>query len=164
MPYTKWGTDVTEFNVAGRKVYLSPVVDMFNCEIVSHRISSSPSMAMVTDMLKDAFKRLGPKDRPVLHSDQRWQYQNLAYRRLLAKHGLKQSMSRKGNCRDNALVESFFGQLKEEFYRHEKFESTSEFARELNTYIQWYTHSRIREKLNGLSPVQYRKQLQATST
>lgn len=160
---TKWGTDVTEFKIAGRKIYLSPVIDMFNGEIVSYKVSSSPSMAMVTDMLKDALGRLGPQDRPILHSDQGWQYQNLAYRRLLNKHGLKQSMSRKGNCLDNAFVESFFGHLKEEFYRHQRFASPMEFTRELDTYIHWYNHLRIKEKLNGLSPVQYRKQLQAIS-
>lgn len=103
-PNTKWGTDVTEFKVAGRKIYLSPVIDMFNGEIVSYKVSSSPSMAMVTDMLKEALGRLGPQDRPILHSDQGWQYQNLAYRRLLDTHGLKQSMSRKGNCAGRELL------------------------------------------------------------
>jgi putative transposase len=160
-PNTKWGTDVTEFKVAGRKMYLSPVIDMFNGEIVSYKVSASPSMKMVTDMLKEALGRLGPEDRPILHSDQGWQYQHLAYRRLLDKHGLKQSMSRKGNCLDNALVESFFGHMQEEFYRHQRFSSPMEFTKELDSYIHWYNHVRIKEKLNGLSPVQYRNQLLA---
>lgn len=162
-PNTKWGTDVTEFKVAGRRIYLSPVIDMFNGEIVSYKVGTSPSMAMVTEMLKEALGRLGPQDRPILHSDQGWQYQNLAYRRLLDMHGLKQSMSRKGNCLDNALVESFFGHLKEEFYRRQSFASITEFTHELDSYIHWYNYFRIKEKLNGLSPVQYRKQLQAIS-
>lgn len=159
-PNTKWGTDVTEFKVAGRKIYLSPVIDMFNGEIVSYKVSASPSMAMVTDMLKDALGRLGPEDRPILHSDQGWQYQHLAYRRILETHGLKQSISRKGNCLDNALVESFFGHLKEEFYHRQRFASVAEFTHELDTYMHWYNHFRIKERLNGLSPVQYREQLQ----
>lgn len=155
-PNTKWGTDVTEFKVAGRKMYLSPVIDMFNGEIVSYKVSSSPSLAMVTDMLKDALGQLGPEDRPILHSDQGWQYQHLAYRRILETHGLKQSMSRKANCLDNALVESFFGHLKEEFYHCQRFASVADFTHELDTYMHWYNHVRIKEKLRGLSPVQYR--------
>ncbi|OFI39416.1 integrase [Arthrobacter sp. SW1] len=162
-PNTKWGTDVTEFKVAGRRIYLSPVIDMFNGEIVSYKVSSSPSMAMVTGMLTDAIVRLGPGDRPVLHSDQGWQYQNLAYRRLLARHGIKQSMSRKGNCLDNALVESFFGHLKEEFYRARRFSSPAEFTKELDAYIHWYNHVRIKQSLRGLSPVQFRTEMGARS-
>jgi putative transposase len=155
-PNEKWVTDVTEFNVAGRKLYLSPVLDLFNGEIVSYEMSVRPLFGMVGAMLKKAFSRLKAGDRPMLHSDQGWQYRMPEYRRLLDASATRQSMSRKGNCLDNAAMESFFGTLKSELYYLEKFRSVEELQTGIDSYIQYYNHDRIKLKLNGLSPVEYR--------
>lgn len=157
-PNQKWVTDVTEFGVDGEKVYLSPMIDLFNGEVISYAVSTSPSMALVREMLEGAFPRLREGDRPICHSDQGWQYQQVGYRMMLENHGIEQSMSRKGNCLDNAAAESFFGHLKEEFYRGKRFESVDSFTAELREYIRWFNHDRIKLKLNGLSPVEYRTQ------
>ena len=110
-------------------------------------------------MLSRAFDRLGPDDRPVLHSDQGWQYQMDKYRQRLDEHAIKQSMSRKGNCLDNAAMESFFGTLKSEYFHLNKFGSLEELETGLRGYIRYYNQDRIRLKLNGLSPIEYRQRL-----
>ncbi len=109
-------------------------------------------------MLKNALKRLTPTQKPLLHSDQGWHYQMPVFRRTLHEHGLEQSMSRKGNCLDNALMENFFGILKTEFFHGKRFESVTFFIKELKAYLRYYNHDRIKLKLKGLSPVQYRIQ------
>lgn len=113
---------MTEFNVRGDKLYLSPVLDLYNGEIVAYETQRRPQMPLVSNMLKKALARLQGKDAPLLHSDQGWQYQMPAWRRQLAQRGMTQSMSRKGNCLDNAAMESFFGTLKSEFFYLNKFE------------------------------------------
>ena len=157
-PNQKWVTDVTEFNVRGNKLYLSPVMDLYNAEIVAYEMQTRPHLPLVSNMLKKALGKLTTQDRPLLHSDQGWQYQMPAYRRQLAASGLTQSMSRKGNCLDNAAMESFFGTLKSEYFYLNKFESIEQLTRGLNQYIHYYNHKRIKTKLKGLSPVQYRTQ------
>jgi transposase InsO family protein len=157
-PNQKWVTDVTEFNVLGEKLYLSPVMDLFNGEVVSYEMNTQPRFKLVGDMLRKALGKLGRKEKPLLHSDQGWQYQSRAYRRLLADHGLVQSMSRRGNCLDNAAMESFFGTLKSEFFHLNKFSSVAQLQEGLHDYIHYYNHQRIKLKLKGLSPVQYRIQ------
>jgi len=108
----KWVTDVTEFNVGGQKLYLSPVLDLYNGEIIVYETARRPLFDMVNTMLNKAFAKLGPRDKPILHSDQSWQYQMPVYSRRLKQQKVRQSMSRKGNCLDNATMESFFGTLK----------------------------------------------------
>ena len=157
-PNQKWVTDVTEFNVRGQKLYLSPVMDLYNGEIVAYETSRRPVFQMVGSMLKKALARLLPDDRPVLHSDQGWQYQQKNYRRMLADRSVTQSMSRKGNCLDNAAMESFFGTLKAEFFHLNRFESVEQLQAGIRQYIRYYNHDRIKLKLKGLSPVQYRAQ------
>jgi len=157
-PNEKWVTDVTEFKVDGMKLYLSPVMDLFNGEILAYSTSRRPLFNMVGTMLNKAFSRLGPDDRPVLHSDQGWQYRMPAYQRQLRDRQLVQSMSRKGNCYDNAAMESFFGVLKSEFFYLNKFDSIDALRDGLAEYIHYYNHDRIKLKLKGLSPVQYRTQ------
>ncbi|MFM0335568.1 IS3 family transposase [Paraburkholderia fungorum] len=157
-PNQKWVTDVTEFNVLGQKLYLSPVMDLYNGEIVAYQMNTRPVFDLVSGMLKKALAKLGPQETPLLHSDQGWQYQMPAYRRLLDQHGLTQSMSRKANCYDNAAMESFFGTLKAEFFRLSRFESIDELKAGIRQYIHYYNHTRIKLKLNGLSPVMYRTQ------
>lgn len=157
-PNQKWVTDVTEFNVKGEKLYLSPVMDLFNGEIVSYAMQRRPHFSLVSGMLKKALSKLSASEAPMLHSDQGWQYQLPAYRHQLAARNLTQSMSRKGNCLDNAAMESFFGTLKSEFFHLNRFDSIEQLQEGLTQYIHYYNHQRIRSKLKGLSPVQYRTQ------
>lgn len=158
-PYTKLTTDVTEFSICNEKVYLSPVLDMYNNEILSYSISLSPNFWQTREMLDGLFERLPKTAKPILHSDQGWQYQMKEYQRILKEHNITQSMSRKGNCLDNSLMENFFGRLKVEMYYGEKFESVNAFIDKLKEYIYYYNNERISLKLK-MSPVQYRTQSQ----
>ena len=160
-PFEKITTDVTQFNVCDEKVYLSPVLDLFNNEIVSYSISTSPNLEQVREMLNGLFEKLPDDATPIFHSDQGWQYQHAEYQRLLAEHNIIQSMSRKGNCMDNGAMENFFGRLKVEMFYGEKFESVNAFIDELKKYIYYYNNERISLKLKGMSPVQYRTHSQA---
>ena len=157
-PNQKWVTDVTEFNVRGEKLYLSPIMDLFNGEIITFQTQRKPMFGLVRDMLKDAIAKLEPTDKPIVHSDQGWQYQMAHYQKQLTDNGLIQSMSRKGNCLDNAAMESFFGILKSECFYGEKFNSVDELEQTVKEYIHYYNHERIKVKLKGLSPVGYRTQ------
>lgn len=157
-PNQKWVTDVTEFKIKGEKVYLSPILDLYNQEIISYTITDRPQISMVMQMLQKAFKQLKPKDKPILHSDQGWQYQMGFYQEALKEQGITQSMSRKGNCLDNAVMENWFGIMKSEFFYQEKFDSMQSFKEGLKEYIHYYNHDRIKQKLKGLSPVHYRTQ------
>ncbi len=156
-PNEKWVTDVTEFNVKGEKLYLSPILDLYNGEIVSYEIAKHPLFNMVGSMLGKAFRRLKCGDQLILHSDQGWQYQMLEYQRQLDARSITQSMSRRGNCLDNASMESFFGTLKAEFYYLNEFDSAEALRSGLIDYIHYYNHDRIKLQLNGLSPVDYRR-------
>jgi putative transposase len=155
-PNEKWVTDVTEFKVDGRKLYLSTVMDLFNGEILAFATSTRPLLNMIGTMLSKAFARLGPSERPILHSDQGWQYRMEKYRQRLEARAVTQSMSRKGNCLDNAAMESFFGTLKSEFFHLNEFRSVEELEAGLKGYIRYYNEDRIRLKLDGLSPIEYR--------
>ncbi len=155
----KWVTDVTEFKVAGEKLYLSPVMDLYNGEVVAFEMARRPEFTLVSAMLEKALARLKPDEKPMLHSDQGWQYQMQAYRHTLVESGLTQSMSRKANCLDNAAMESFFGTLKSEYFYLNTFASVEELQIGLEQYIHYYNNDRIKLKLKGLSPVQYRTQL-----
>lgn len=115
-PNQKWATDITEFNVSGKKLYLSPIIDLFNQEIISYELSERPVFNQVVTMLKKAFKKVPENTNLTLHSDQGWQYQMKQYQYLLKQKGITQSMSRKGNCLDNAIIENFFGTLKSELF------------------------------------------------
>jgi transposase InsO family protein len=157
-PNQKWVTDVTEFNIKGERVYLSPILDLYNQEIISYELADRPQIGSVMQMLKSAFKRLKNEGRPVLHSDQGWQYQMGLYQQALQEQGVTQSMSRKGNCLDNAVMENWFGIMKTEFFYQKKFDDVQSFKTELKEYIHYYNHDRIKQKLKGLSPVQYRTQ------
>jgi putative transposase len=157
-PNTKWATDITEFKVHGQKLYLSPILDLFNSEIVSYSLVKTPDFHLVTDMLQQALQKIPDHGPLLLHSDQGWHYQMKPYQRLLKENGITQSMSRKGNCYDNSVIESFFGLLKSEFFHNQSFSSVECFQKELDQYIQYYNNSRIKVKLKGLSPVQFRTQ------
>ena len=157
-PNQKWTTDITEFSLFGEKIYLSPILDMFNGEIISYNISSRPVLGQVMDMLDKAFAKIPDNTNLIFHSDQGWQYQHKQYQKRLIDKGIQQSMSRKGNCLDNSIMENFFGLLKSELLYLREFESIDEFVIELEKYIDYYNNKRIKSKLKGLSPVQYRVQ------
>jgi putative transposase len=157
-PNEKWVTDVTEFGVGDRKLYLSPVMDLFDRQIIAYSIGSSPNLELTNTSLRDALTTLKDGQKPLVHSDQGFQYQHASWRTLLEGAGAVQSMSRKGNCYDNAVMENFFGHLKEELFHRVRFLSTDALAAQLKEYIRWYNTERISTKLEGLSPVQYRAQ------
>lgn len=157
-PNQKWTTDITEFSLFGEKIYLSPILDMFNGEIISYNISSRPVLGQVMDMLDKAFAKIPDNTNLIFHSDQGWQYQHKQYQKRLIDKGIQQSMSRKGNCLDNSIMENFFGLLKSELLYLREFESIDEFVMEIEKYIDYYNNKRIKSKLKGLSPVQYRVQ------
>ena len=157
-PNLKWATDITEFALCGSKIYLSPILDMFNGEVVSYNVNERPVLNQVLDMLDKAFDKIPDNTNLILHSDQGWQYQHKKYQKRLMEKGIRQSMSRKGNCLDNAVMENFFGLLKSELLYLREFSSIEEFIIELEKYIDYYNNKRIKGKLKGLSPVQYRIQ------
>lgn len=157
-PNQKWVTDVTEFKVGGKKLYLSPIMDLYNGEIISYNLSGHPSSNQTMKMLADAIKLLPSKHKLILHSDQGWQYQMKAWQFMLKSNKIRQSMSRKGNCLDNAAMENFFAIIKSELYYLQKFTSIEVLRRKIIEYIDYYNNRRIKLKLNGLSPVQYRTQ------
>ncbi|MGO6437366.1 IS3 family transposase [Streptococcus pneumoniae] len=152
-------TDVTEFAIPAstQKLYLSPVLDGFNSEIIAYNLSTSPNLEQVQTMLEQAFTEKHYEN-TILHSDQGWQYQHDSYHRFLESKGIQASMSRKGNSPDNGMMESFFGILKSEmFYGYEKsFQSLKQLEQAIVDYIDYYNNKRIKVKLKGLSPVQYR--------
>lgn len=157
-PNQKWVTDVTEFSLFGQKLYLSPVLDLHNGYLVSYTISERPVLSMVTTMLDKAFGKIPDTTGLILHSDQGWQYQHKQYQQMLQAKGVRQSMSRKGNCLDNAVMENFFGLLKSELLYLQNFESMELFKLELDAYLDYYNNQRIKAKLKGLPPALHRQQ------
>ena len=156
-PLQKVATDVTQINIGGSKIYLSPVLDMFNGEILSYVISESPNLKMVMDMLNQLYDEVGSTEGMLMHSDQGWHYQHAAYQRSLKNHHIIQSMSRKGNCLDNSVMENFFGIMKSELLYAKKYTSMDCFITDLKEYMVYYNNERIKLRLNGMSPVLYRK-------
>ena len=158
-PLQKWTTDVSQFNLSWGKCYLSPILDMYTNEVISYELSKSPNMEQISNMLRKAFSKFTNTNGIIFHSDQGWQYQHTYYREELKKHGIVQSMSRKGNCYDNCIMETFFGRLKTEmFYGHERdFMSFDEFYKAIDEYIDYYNNRRIQAKTKWMPPVKYRK-------
>ena len=157
-PNQKWVTDITEFRLFGQKLYLSPILDLYSGDIVTYTISDSPNLLMVTTMLEQAFQKIPDNTGLLIHSDQGWHYQHRQYRRMLDEKGIKQSMSRKGNCYDNSVMENFFGHLKSELLYLQEFESIEHFKEELIDYIDYYNNRRIKARLKGLPPALHRRQ------
>lgn len=154
----KWTTDVSEFKIPYGKLYLSPILDIHNREIVSHNISTSPNFNQTLNMLDKAFKKYPHLEGLIFHSDQGWQYQMRNYQKILKDKGIIQSMSRKGNCLDNCVMENFFGKMKNEmFYGHElEFKSLDDLKAAMEEYIYYYNHQRIQVGLQGLTPCEFR--------
>ena len=145
-PLQKWTTDVSQFNFTWGKCYLSPILDMHTNEIISYDLALSPNMAQIHRMLDGAFEKFPSVTGLIFHSDQGWQYQQVYYRDALKEHGIIQSMSRKGNCYDNCIMETFFGRIKNEmYYGYEKdYGSFEEFSKAVEEYIDYYNNRRIR--------------------
>ena len=159
-PNQKWFTDVTEFNLRGEKLYLSPILDSHGRYIVSYNVSQRPNLNQINDMLTKAFDSNEDLTGLIFHSDQGWQYQHSSYQIKLKERGIIQSMSRKGNSMDNGLMENFFGIMKSEmFYDQEyKYENLNDLINAIHEYMYYYNHDRIKEKLNGMTPEIYRCQ------
>ena len=155
-PNQKWVSDVTEFRVANQKVYLSPIYDLFDHSIVSFTTGISPSTALTSQSLKEALEREQPGAGVLIHTDQGFQYQHVSWRAVLEKHEAVQSMSRKANCYDNAMIENFFGHLKTEMFHGETFNTVNELITSIEEYIDWYNRDRLQERLKGMTPMQYR--------
>ena len=158
-PLQKWTTDVSQFNLPWGKCYISPILDMNTNEIISYDLSRSPNMDQIQKMLDSAFRRFPHTNGLIMHSDQGWQYQHALYRQTLKRHGIIQSMSRKGNCYDNCIMETFFGRLKNEmFYGHEKeFTSFEHFQQAIAEYINYYNNRRIQKKTKWMPPSKFRE-------
>ena len=166
IPYQKITTDTTEFKYyvtdsQGRllthKLYLDPFMDMYNGEIISYGISKTPSAENIMEALDNAIKLTAScQYRRTFHSDQGWAYQMKSYTNKLKEEGIFQSMSRKGNCHDNSVMENFFGLLKQEIYYGKTYYSYGELRQAIEDYIKYYNEKRIKERLGWLSPVQYR--------
>jgi transposase InsO family protein len=157
-PLQKWTTDVSQFNFTWGKCYISPILDMFTNEIISYDLSVSPNFEQITNMLNKAFEKFPTLDGLIFHSDQGWQYQHEHYINSLKEHGIIQSMSRKGNCYDNCIMETFFGRLKNEMYYgyENEYKSFEEFSNAMKEYIEYYNNERIQEKTKWMPPVKYR--------
>ena len=157
-PNQKWVTDVTAFGLFGQKLYLSPNLDLHNGYLVSYAIYDRPIMSIVTTMLGKAFETIPDGTGLILRSDQGWQCQHKQYQCMLCEKGIRQSMSRKGNCLDDAIMENFFGLFKSELLYLQEFESMEHFKLELNAYLDYYNNQRIKAKLKGLPSAIHRQQ------
>ena len=157
-PNELWLTDVTEFKIKGqeKKLYLSPILDIFNSEVISYTLSNHPTINLTNEMLEKALDKNKDIKNLTIHSDQGFHYQHSSWTNRLEKMNILQSMSRKGNCLDNSPMENFFGVLKQEMYYGVEFKNYDELINEIEEYIRWYNEDRIKTKLNGMSPVDYR--------
>ena len=158
-PLQKWTTDVSQFNFSWGKCYISPILDMNTNEIIAYDLSQSPNLEQINRMLANAFEKFPVVKGLIFHSDQGWQYQHENFRNTLKERGIIQSMSRKGNCYDNCIMETFFGRMKNEmFYGYEKdYESFDDFSKAVDEYINYYNNERIQAKTKWMPPVKYRE-------
>ena len=171
IPHQKITTDTTELkyyeiddkgHMTMHKLYLDPFMDMCNGEIISYGIDTKPSAKNVMGALNEAIEKTADCPyRRTFHSDQGWAYQMKAYSHRLKEERIFQSMSRKGNCLDNSVMENFFGLLKQEIYYGVVYYSFDELKSEIDRFIKYYNEQRIKEKLGWMSPIQYRLKLLA---
>lgn len=153
---SKWVTDISEFKINGLKLYLSPLIDLYNDEVIAYELTKSPTIEVVKKMIEKGIERLEEGDRPILHSDQGCQYRSESYQKYLMNNNIQPSMSKKGRCLDNSKAENFFSIIKNEFYYIQKFKDEKDFRKKLNEYIKYYNEKRIKQRLNWMSPVEYR--------
>ena len=159
-PNQKWTTDVSMFKISAGKLYLSPIMDMYDGSIISYDISTSPDFTQTKRMIDRALEQFDNLKGLIFHSDQGWQYQLEQYKKWLKDRGIIQSFSRKGNCMDNSLMENFFGIMKNEMFYGEEatFKTLDELKAAMEDYIRYYNEERINTKRKGLTPLQYRYQ------
>lgn len=157
-PNSVWVSDITEFHVAGQKLYLSPIMDLHDRMILAHTIAKAPTTTMTAQTLSRAIKEHQPAPGLMVHTDQGLHYQHSSWRDLITQAGADQSMSRKGNCFDNAVMENFFGQLKTEMYYNQKFSSFEQLEQAIDSYITWYNTQRLQTQFQGQTPTEKRHQ------
>lgn len=163
IPFQVLHTDVTQIRLSSQKfAYISAITDEASKEVLALAVSSTPNKALIETTINDLRNRLPFNARPTLHSDQGWQYQTQEYQSLLKGLNIKQSMSRKGNCHDNAPIESFFHLLKCECLNQHNFKNTNELIEITKRYVDWFNNQRISLRTKGLSPVEYRNELLAS--
>lgn len=156
-PNQTWVTDITQFRVQGQTVYLSAVMDLYDRQIIGYSIGRRPTVVFANTSLNQALATVKHHHEGLLiHSDQGFHYQHRSWQHLVHAAGATQSMSRKGNCYDNAVMESFFGHLKEEMFNHTSYPDVDALSNALHWYIRWYNTDRISTQLGKQSPVQYR--------
>ena len=159
-PNQKWVTDITylKYDNGRKRMYLSAIEDLYNREIIAYTISDSLDMSFVEQMLGEAFKKIKPIElnNLIIHSDQGFHYKSNIYKSTLKKYGIKQSMSRKGNCYDNACIENFFGHLKTELIYQNSYSCSKELINAIDNYIHWYNNERFQANLKNMTPVEYR--------
>lgn len=157
-PLQKWSTDITQFTFPWGKCFFSPIMDMYTNEIIAFGVSQSPGMPLIQTMAEGAFIKHPNLQGLIFHSDQGWQYQHPYFVNALRKRGIIQSMSRKGNCYDNSIMETFFGRMKVEmFFGFEnEYKSFEEFSKAVRKYIYYYNNERIQAKTNWMPPTAYR--------
>lgn len=159
-----WVSDISEFRVGNHKIYLSPVIDLYDHSIIAYTIGSSPNLALTNASLKQAFNNAQPAPGLIVHTDQGMHYQHESWKNILIQHHAIQSMSRKGNCHDNALAENFFSHIKTELFYQHTFTTCEELTQAIQAYIHWYNTRRIQERLQAMTPNQYRNHNPNTPT
>jgi transposase InsO family protein len=158
-PNEKWLTDVSEFSIPGekRKLYLSPIMDLYDNVIIEYNISYSNNNRLVFKMFDNAIKKY-PNGKPIFHSDRGFQYTSRVFNNKLEKSGMTQSMSRVGKCIDNGPMEGFFGIIKSEMFYDKKFESLEDLKEKIEEYIRYYNKERLQKRLECMTPIEYRNQ------
>ena len=165
-PDEKWTTDVSQFNLPFGKCYLSPILDMYTNEIISYDLSLRPNYEQITNMINKAFESHPDLQGLIFHSDQGWQYQMRHYHQTLEDHGIIQSMSRKGNCIDNCIMETFFGRMKNEMYygQEKEYKTFEQFTEAVEEYIDYYNNKRIQKKTKWMPPSVFRETSNITAS
>lgn len=158
-PNEKWLTDVTEFSIPGdgRKLYLSPIMDLYDNSIIEYKLSFKNNNHLVFSMFDKAMQQY-PNAKPIFHSDRGFQYTGNVFKSKIEKVGMTQSMSRVGKCIDNGPMEGFFGILKAEMFHGKKFKSLEELKSKIAEYIRFYNEERFQKKLGCMAPLEYRNQ------
>lgn len=156
-PNQQWVSDITQFQISGKRLYLSPVMDLCDHSILAHTLSVSPTTKVSALSLKKAFRVAGHPEGVLIHTDQGYHYHHQSWISQLVEHQCVQSMSRKGNCDDNSVMENFFSHLKEKMFNNDSFTSINELRIAVNQYIHWYNTERMQQRLGGMTPNEYRQ-------
>jgi transposase InsO family protein len=156
-PNEKWLTDVTEFSIPGdsRKLYLSPIMDLYDNSIIEYELSFKNNNQLVFKMFDRATNKY-PKAKPIFHSDRGFQYTSNIFKSKIEEAGMIQSMSRVGKCIDNGPMEGFFGTLKTEMFYGKKFKTLEELREKIIEYIKFYNEGRFQKRLGCMAPLEYR--------